>query len=654
MGLKSDIQGHFAGNPVAFYGRYISGEFSKNGKEHFICCPFHSDSQASFAVDESGRWYCHAEKIGGDLFSFFAQLKGLDPKTQFREILSGIAADFGIRDNGKKRSGKVVARYTYTDADGKPLHRTLRWDPKSFSQQRHEGGKWLNGLKGIAPALYNLPAVAKASEVILVEGEKDADRLNGIGFVATCNAMGCGKWSESYTKTLAEKDVVLLPDADEPGRAHMRKIAASLKGKARSVKILELDGLPDGGDVSDFLDRFADPDEAAERLSVLIDNASEAEIEPESDDRVEVNADVEDLTGWLTQEPPEQQWCFDGTVPAGIVAGLNGTGGAGKSYLLESLVVGSAFGHEVFRIFKPVRPMRVLAHLGEDPAGVTRRRIFAIAKEFSGDPQELERQFIKNVWLIANKPGPLMEYDAKGNAVPAPMFEVIKAQAEQFDPDLIVIDPKAQYYGLDENSNDMNTAWVNLLKSLTAGGATVFFSHHLPKGADAFNADSFRGGGALVAACRWCMGLKSLDEKTATKYQIDDPWNYAHARITKANYSPRTEAEFFFKRIEDGVLQRVELEGTMLKIVAGKLAELLEEFYDQTDDRLTRRDVLNRKAAKDIRAELRTTTGATRAVLNSAIDYGIKHEILREVYHKPESGRGNPTHHLYPFFGVAT
>lgn len=64
--------------------------------------------------------------------------------------------------------------------------------------------------------LYNLPQVPAAAKkglcVFIVEGEKDADRLNSLGYVATCNYDGAGgKWHPHSVgqMTLAGRDPVL-------------------------------------------------------------------------------------------------------------------------------------------------------------------------------------------------------------------------------------------------------------------------------------------------------------------------------------------------------------------------------------------------------------------------------------------------------------
>jgi DNA primase len=52
---------------------------------------------------------------------------------------------------------------------------------------------------------------------------------------------------------LQGRDVIILPDNDEPGKKHAEKIARSLWKIARQVKIVDLPGLPAKGDVSDWL-----------------------------------------------------------------------------------------------------------------------------------------------------------------------------------------------------------------------------------------------------------------------------------------------------------------------------------------------------------------------------------------------------------------
>ncbi|MCX6376250.1 MAG: phage/plasmid primase, P4 family, partial [Armatimonadetes bacterium] len=118
-------------------------------------------------------------------------------------------------------------------------------------------GGWVWNLQGVEPTLYRLPqvieAVCKGEVVFVVEGERDVHSLESIGLTATTNAMGAGKWRDSYSETLRGAKVAILPDADPAGRKHGEQVARSLHGKASSVKVIELPGLAEKQDVSDWL-----------------------------------------------------------------------------------------------------------------------------------------------------------------------------------------------------------------------------------------------------------------------------------------------------------------------------------------------------------------------------------------------------------------
>jgi hypothetical protein len=153
---------------------------------------------------------------------------------------------------------RIVATYDYRDEAGNLLYQTVRYAPKDFRQRRPDrNGGWLWNLDGVQRVLYRLPELCQAAPtdwVFVCEGEKDADRLAALGLTATTNPMGAGKWREEYADPLRGRRVGLLPDHDEPGRKHAAQVAASLtRHGAAEVKVLPLPGVPDKGDVSDWL-----------------------------------------------------------------------------------------------------------------------------------------------------------------------------------------------------------------------------------------------------------------------------------------------------------------------------------------------------------------------------------------------------------------
>lgn len=262
MNGKDAILAHFSGGWLPFFSRYVKGVKKSNGDESVGLCPFHEDHSPSLSLnDKSGTWFCHTEGVGGDPFDFFGRLHQLSALNGgFKAIVEGLSRDFGIScHDAKPETSKphIVATYDYTDEAGKLLFQAVRFSPKDFRQRRPDGkGGWIDNLNGITPVLYHLPEVLKSPIVCVTEGEKDADALRAIGITATTNPMGAGKWKDSYTEALSGKDIFILPDNDKPGLEHARKVALSLLGKAGSIRIVVLPGLPAKGDVSDWLQGY--------------------------------------------------------------------------------------------------------------------------------------------------------------------------------------------------------------------------------------------------------------------------------------------------------------------------------------------------------------------------------------------------------------
>jgi hypothetical protein len=208
--------------------------------------------------DKCGAWYDHELETGGGLLDLIMRERSCDKAGALAWLKSDLGIDVAVGNGASAQPQRRTAVYIYRDERGEPLYCVSRWGPlKTFSQERYDPatGKYLSGVKGIEPVPYRLPELlASDGRVWVCEGEKDCDRLAGLGLVATTNPGGVGKWPADFAKHFAGRDVIIIPDNDKAGRDHARDVAASLTPVARSVRILELPALLPKQDVSDWLD----------------------------------------------------------------------------------------------------------------------------------------------------------------------------------------------------------------------------------------------------------------------------------------------------------------------------------------------------------------------------------------------------------------
>jgi hypothetical protein len=232
------------------------------------CCPAHDDAHPSLsnAVGEGGRILIHCRSQGCSAEQITAALD------------LTMTSLFTPQSNGTPKP-EIEAFYDYRDEKGNLLFQVVRFRPrvvdgkpkKDFRQRRPDGkGGYVWKLKGVRRVLYRLPQLVQADPkklVFVVEGEKDVDNLSKLGLIATTNPQGAGKWRSEYNDALAGRHVVIIPDNDEPGREHARKVAQALRAGAASVRIVELPGLPEKGDVSDWLRSPGNDKEALLKLA---------------------------------------------------------------------------------------------------------------------------------------------------------------------------------------------------------------------------------------------------------------------------------------------------------------------------------------------------------------------------------------------------
>lgn len=247
-------------------------------------CPWREGSDSGSMKVEKDTWYDHREKEGGDAITAVEKYKGLS----FPDALNWLG-DYLHLQPITREPLKVVAEYIYTDADGKPLHMKIRYLPKSFSQAHFTSEGWKPGLKGVQTVLYHLPeviaAVREGKQIFQAEGEKDCDNLAKLGFIATTQAMGAGKWDPSYTDVLKGANVCIIADKDDAGRKHAELVASKLNGTAQSVKVIELPG-EQVKDATDWIEAGG----TAEELERIIKDAEVWQNKAPAEDAVKLSS----------------------------------------------------------------------------------------------------------------------------------------------------------------------------------------------------------------------------------------------------------------------------------------------------------------------------------------------------------------------------
>ena len=220
-------------------------EARRVGSTWMACCPCHDDRNPSMSIKEvDGKVLvcCHA---GCSQAAVIAALKGRG--------LWESAPPTRTWATQRTPLGPVVAEYSYTDENGGLLYQVTRHNPKGFRQRYPDGRGGWTWKKHPRQVLYHLREVLEAAIVFVVEGEKDVETLREWGFVATCEAGGAKvAWLPAFTEALRGREVILIPDADEPGRRRVLAIARALLGKAARIVVLELEGAKD---VSEWFER---------------------------------------------------------------------------------------------------------------------------------------------------------------------------------------------------------------------------------------------------------------------------------------------------------------------------------------------------------------------------------------------------------------
>jgi uncharacterized protein (DUF927 family) len=181
------------------------------------------------------------------------------------EPVSPVPADAPTAPGEHRSHGQPARTWSYRNAAGELLGRVCRFDKPDGSKVVLPQTLWRNGGRlrwewkqwPEPRPLYGLQQLATrpAEPVLVVEGEKTADAAGERvgGFVSAAWPGGSKATGKVDWSPLAGRDVVIWPDADEPGRKAAADVAACAQAAgALTVAIVDVPRfLPEGWDLAD-------------------------------------------------------------------------------------------------------------------------------------------------------------------------------------------------------------------------------------------------------------------------------------------------------------------------------------------------------------------------------------------------------------------
>jgi len=158
----------------------------------------------------------------------------------------------------------LIHSWDYCAKDGVPFGAVGRYQDGDGKKDivpffKRNGTTWATGIDLNLRPLYGLDKLAlhpKDKAVFIVEGEKSAAALMNMSICAVTSLGGSQAAQQAdWTPLNGYKLAYLMPDNDKPGEHYMQGVYGALAALETppQVKVLRLSGLPDKGDIVDWL-----------------------------------------------------------------------------------------------------------------------------------------------------------------------------------------------------------------------------------------------------------------------------------------------------------------------------------------------------------------------------------------------------------------
>lgn len=482
-----------------YFESRLAGQRLGSRPEIMARCPLHDDATPSLSVNqEKGVWKCWAGCGGGGVIEFEMKFANCDRDTAKGNVYALLG-----KGNLFHPAKEPEAIYQYHDANGILVFEKLRYADKHFVLRRPEGRGWLYNVNGVKKPLYHLPEILTSREILITEGEKDADNAlaalkpisaqDGAFLAATTNFDGAGKWNDADSIYFAGKKGIILADNDEVGRKHAERVAQSIYPVALVVKVVHFPELPEKGDVSDFLEKHTG-EELLKRI-----NAAPRWRPSEPTSNLLVTAPE-----FLKNRPVDFDWIVQGVIERGANGVIVADPKAGKSFAAADLSVSLAIGAENWLGLNIPRSIRVALISREDNPSLTAWRIRSLfAGKATGNPSLLEQ----NLWVNTRQQSAQYQLDHEEQY--AEMLEELKRRK----PELLVLDVFNVLHNAQENDNtEMRLVLAKLTNLQAQVGCSIALVHHFTKSDVGGIVRRMRGSSAISGWAEWIIGISIADE----------------------------------------------------------------------------------------------------------------------------------------------
>lgn len=248
---------------------------------------------------------------------------------------------------------------------------------------------------------------------------------------------------------------------------------------------------------------------------------------------------------------PPRDWISPGLLLKRNLSVLVAPPGSGKSLLTLQWAVMISLGMD-WAGWHVRAPQKVLVINSEDDIDEMRRRLVASVQKMGVDQRQLAGRI-----MLADAPETIVIAKADNKSktvVRTPLLERLIETIKQNDIGCIIVDPFAETFEGDENSNS-EVKWAGILWREVARrtSTSVMLVHHTKKyaGGMAGDADASRGGGALIGTARTMSTLFSMtaDEADAMGIKPEDRVKYVRFDDAKGNHNLMTGKARWFEKV---------------------------------------------------------------------------------------------------------